>query len=182
MLQKDADDEYNSSRKYSKRKYAICFLCTLAASAGYGLMLSATRLSFEKVFKMESLCLIIEMTVYESSLANLLVIFASGEWRDLRQEMNRFEFGRRAYVMNLIGPAVSWRWFNRIDFQGVFIVLSMLGVPMTPVFSVLFLHEKMTGDKVISMFFAMWGFLSYMYQHYLDDLKSKAEKRDSLVH
>ncbi|TMW88437.1 hypothetical protein EJD97_018574, partial [Solanum chilense] len=95
--------------------------------------------------------LVIEMTIYESlvaSFANLVVIFASGEWRNLRQEMNDFGLGKKSYVMNL----------------------------MAPVFSVFFLHEKMSGVKVISMFLAMWGFLSYMYQHYLDDLENKAEK------
>ncbi|XP_069151552.1 probable purine permease 10 [Solanum lycopersicum] len=142
---------------------------TLAASAGYGLMLSITRLSFEKIFKRESLRLIIEMTIYESlvaSLTNLVVIFASGESRNLRQEMNDF-------------LAIFHSWFNWIDFQGVFIVLQCdwhSWCANGTIFSVLFLHEKMSGVKVISMFLAMWVFLSYMNQHYLDDLENKAEK------
>lgn len=29
--------------------------------------------------------------------------------------------------------------------------------------------DKMTGIKVVAMLMAVWGFLSYVYQHYLDD-------------
>ena len=36
----------------------------------------------------------------------------------------------------------------------------------------------MDGVKVISMELVIWGFISYFYQHYLDDSESKAEKRD----
>jgi hypothetical protein len=31
----------------------------------------------------------------------------------------------------------------------------------------------MNGVKVMAMLLAIWGFLSYIYQHYLDDAKSK---------
>nr|XP_023905659.1 probable purine permease 10 [Quercus suber] len=34
-------------------------------------------------------------------------------------------------------------------------------------------HDKIGGIKVISMVLAIWGFVSYVYQQYLDDLKSK---------
>ena len=54
----------------------------------------------------------------------------------------------------------------------------MLGLPVIPVLAVIFFHEKMDGVKAISMVLAIWGFISYFYQHYLDDSESKAEKRD----
>ncbi|PRQ18622.1 putative purine permease, plant [Rosa chinensis] len=34
----------------------------------------------------------------------------------------------------------------------------------------------MDAMKVIAMLLAIWGFLSYIYQHYLDDLKSKENR------
>ncbi|CAN4091874.1 unnamed protein product [Withania somnifera] len=132
------------------------------------------------------------MTIYESlvaSFATLVVIFATGEWKNLRQEMDKFELGKKFYVLNLIGTAISWQVFT-VGSTGLIFkvsslfsnVISILGVPMAPVFYVLFLHEKMSGVKVISMFLAMWGFLSYMYQHYLDDLENKAEKKGNPGH
>ncbi|XP_009782918.1 probable purine permease 10 [Nicotiana sylvestris] len=188
LLQND-DESGNSIKKYSKKKYITGFLCTLAASAGYGFMLSITQLAFQKVFKRESFRLIIEMTIYESlvaTMANLVVLFASGEWKFLNKEMNEFELGKKSYVLTLIGTAVSWQGFTVGSIGLIFKVsslfsnvISILGVPMAPIFSVLFLQEKMNGVKVISMVLAMWGFLSYMYQHYLDDLKKKSEKNVS---
>ncbi|XP_015168167.1 probable purine permease 9 [Solanum tuberosum] len=123
------------------------------------------------------------MTIYESlvaSFANLVVISASGEWRNLRQEMNNFGLGKKSYVMTLIGTAISWQFFTVGSTGLIFKVSSLfsnvIGILGAPVFSILFLHEKMSGVKVISMFLAMWNFLSYMYQHYLDGLENKAEK------
>jgi hypothetical protein len=43
---------------------------------------------------------------------------------------------------------------------------------------VIFFHDEMDGVKAIAMVLAIWGFISYFYQHYLDDSKSKAENRD----
>ena len=57
-------------------------------------------------------------------------------------------------------------------------VISVLGLPVIPVLAVIFFHEKLDGVKVISMVLAIWGFISYFYQNYLDDSESKAEKRD----
>ena len=51
--------------------------------------------------------------------------------------------------------------------------ISVLGLPIVPVLAVIFFHDKIGGIKVISMVLAIWGFVSYVYQQYLDDLKSK---------
>ena len=57
-------------------------------------------------------------------------------------------------------------------------VISVLGLPVILVLAVIFFHEKMNWVKAISILLAIWGFISYFYQHYLDDSKSKAKKRD----
>ncbi|CAI9760123.1 unnamed protein product [Fraxinus pennsylvanica] len=98
--------------------------------------------------------------------------------------MEKFKPGKVAYVMNLVGTAVSWQAFT-IGCTGLIFkvsslfsnVISMLGLPIAPVLAVIFLHEKMTGLTGMAMVLAMWGFVSYMYQHYLDDLKTKAENK-----
>ncbi|KAL8488980.1 hypothetical protein ACS0TY_025042 [Phlomoides rotata] len=59
------------------------------------------------------------------------------------------------------------------DFWGGF--YSVLGLPVAPALAVVFLGDKLTGLKGV----AMWGFVSYIYQHYLDDLKMKAEEEVS---
>ncbi|KAK4440130.1 Purine permease 21 [Sesamum alatum] len=185
VFQKDPGD----SNQTSKKKYAIGFICTLAASAGYALMLSITQLAFHKVIKKETLRAVIDMTIYQSLFASVVIViglFASGEWRTLNREMEEYKLGKVSYVMNLLWTAVSWQAFS-VGCVGLIFkvsslfsnVISILGLPVAPVLAVIFLHDKLTGLKAVAMLLAMWGFVSYMYQHYLDDLKTKEKRRCS---
>ncbi|XP_022892371.1 purine permease 21-like [Olea europaea var. sylvestris] len=185
VFQNDSDD----SKKASRAKYVLGFVCTIAASAGYALMLSLTQLAFQKIIKRETMRAIIDMSLYQNIVATfaiLIGLFASGDWKKLNAEMGNFKPGKVAYVMNLVGTAVSWQAFT-VGCTGLIFkvsslfsnVISMLGLPIAPVLAVIFLHEKMTGLNGVAMVLAMWGFVSYMYQHYLDDLKTKAEKKHS---
>lgn len=177
------------SNKTSKRKYVIGFICTLAASAGYALMLSVTQLAFQKIIKKETLRAIIDMSIYQSVVATVAIViglFASGDWRKLNREMEEYKLGKVSYVMNLFWTAVSWQAFGVGSVGLIFKVsslfsnvISILGLPVAPVLAVIFLHDKLTGLKAVAMLLAMWGFVSYMYQHYLDDLKTKERRRSS---
>ena len=99
--------------------------------------------------------------------------------------MEDFELGKFIYVGTLIWIAIAWQIFN-IGAVGLIYevsslfsnVISVLGLPVIPVLAVIFFHDKMDGVKAISMVLAIRGFISYFYQHYLDDSESKAEKRD----
>ncbi|KAA8519547.1 hypothetical protein F0562_013829 [Nyssa sinensis] len=183
VFQTDSTD----STKTSKGKYAIGFLCTIGASAGYALMLSVTQLSFRKILKRETFRVVLDIIIYQSLVATIAILvglFASGEWKSLNREMEEYELGRISYVMVLVWTAVCWQVFS-IGVVGLIFevsslfsnVISTLGLPIVPVLAVVFFHDKMDGVKVIAMLLAIWGFVSYMYQHYLDDLilKSKAE-------
>lgn len=180
-------DTGGESNKTSKGKYVLGFVCTFAASAGYALMLSVTQLVFRKIIRRETLRAIIDMSVYESlaaSFAILIGLFASGDWRKLSSEMEGFKLGKVSYVMNLFWTAVSWQIFN-VGCVGLIFkisslfsnVISVLGVPIAPILAVIFLHDRLNGLKAMAMVLAMWGFVSYMYQHYLDDLKTKAKAK-----
>ncbi|XP_006355608.1 probable purine permease 6 [Solanum tuberosum] len=185
------DSSERTNNKTSRQKYIFGFLSTLAASAGYALMLSITQLALQKVFKKESFRLIIEMSTYQSISATMVLLiglFASGEWKKLVKEMNEYELGKISYVLNLIGTSICWQFYTVGSVGLIFKVsslfsnvISILGLPVAPVLAVIFLHDKLSGIKVMSMVLAIWGFVSYMYQHYLDDLKDKAEKRGKLV-
>ncbi|MCD9559037.1 hypothetical protein HAX54_016763 [Datura stramonium] len=193
VLQKDDDsgEHTNNNKTYSRSKYIFGFLSTVAASAGYALMLSVTQLALQKIFKRENFRLIIEMSIYQSitaTIAILIGLFASGEWGKLEEEMKEYKLGKIRYVLNLIGTAISWQAFTVGSIGLIFKVsslfsnvISILGLPVAPVLAVMFLHDKLTGIKVMSMLLAIWGFMSYMYQHYLDDLKDKAAKKGQLV-
>ncbi|XP_020553893.1 probable purine permease 10 isoform X2 [Sesamum indicum] len=177
------------SKKTTKNKYVIGFICTLAASAGYALMLSLTQLAFHKVIKKETLRAVIDMTIYQSVVATVIIViglFGSGEWRTLNKEMEEYKLGKVSYVMNLLWTSISWQAFG-VGCVGLIFkvsslfsnVISILGLPVAPVLAVIFLHDKLTGLKAVAMLLAMWGFVSYMYQHYLDDSKMKEQRRSS---
>ncbi|XP_076939517.1 putative purine permease 10 [Bidens hawaiensis] len=183
VFQSDSEQTANTSRN----KYIIGFVCTIAACAGYGLMLSTTQLVFQKVLRSQSYKAVFDLITYQNMIASVAIVvglFASGEWKDINGEMEGYESGKVSYIMNLVWTAVSWQVFS-IGCAGLIFevsslfsnVIGTLGIPITPVLAIVFFHEKMNGVKVIAMLLAIWGFASYIYQQYLDELKEKAEVR-----
>lgn len=187
VIQKDSEDTDKNGTKH--RHFAIGFACTLAASFGYSLMLSLTELAFQKVFRKETLKMILDMCIYQNLAATVVILigfFVSGDWKTMHTEMQAFKGGKVAYVMNIFWTAVSWQVFN-IGCLGLILkvsslfsnAISVVGYPVTPILAVIFLKEKITGVKVMSLLLGIWGLLSYLYQNYLDDLKNKAESSKS---
>ncbi|TKY55538.1 Purine permease 10 [Spatholobus suberectus] len=60
------------------------------------------------------------------------------------------------------------------------VVIGNLVLTITPILAVMVFHDKIYGVKVIAFLLAIWGFLSYIYQHYLDDQKAKEGKSGGL--
>ncbi|KAF8380643.1 hypothetical protein HHK36_028133 [Tetracentron sinense] len=172
----------------SKGKYVIGFLCTVGASATYSLLLSLMQLCFQKVLKRETFSVVLEMQIYTSLVATcacLVGLFASGEWRDLKGEMDGFGTGRVSYVMVLVWTAVAWQ-IAAVGVVGLIFVVSSLfsnvistvALALLPIAAVVVFHDKMDGVKVIVMLLAIWGFASYIYQNYLDDIEVKGKRTD----
>ncbi|ESW18620.1 hypothetical protein PHAVU_006G056100 [Phaseolus vulgaris] len=182
VFQNESSDDSQSSQ-ISKKKYVIGFICTVAASAGYGLWLSLTQLVFKKVIKKETFKVVMDMMIYTflvGTCAIIVGLFASGEWKGLKNEMNEYETGKASYVLNLTFTAILWQLFT-IGCLGLIREVSslfcnaitVLRVPLVPMLAVIIFHDKMHGIKVISMMLAIWGIISYLYQQYIDDTKSK---------
>ena len=160
----------------------MLFRSTVAASAGFGLLLSLTQLCFEKVLKKQTFKVVLDMIIYQSLVATLVILvglFASGEYKSLDREMEGFKLGKVSYVNTLVWIAIALQVFS-IGSVGLIFevsslfsnVISTLGLPIVPVLAMIFFHDPMTGVKVISMVLAIWGFVSYVYQHYLDEHNS----------
>nr|POE45008.1 isoform 3 of probable purine permease 11 [Quercus suber] len=167
----------------SKWQRVIGFLCTLGASALYSLLLSLKQLSFQKVIKKETFSVVLEMQIYTALVAtcvSVVGLFASGEWKTLHGEMVAFSAGRVSYVMTLVWTAVAWQVCS-VGVVGLIFVVSSLfsnvistaSLAITPVASVIVFRDKMNGIKVIALLLAIWGFVSYIYQNYLDDCKAR---------
>ncbi|KAG9142701.1 hypothetical protein Leryth_005466 [Lithospermum erythrorhizon] len=175
--------ESDGTNKISKGKYPMGVLFTIGASATYSLYLSLMEVSFKKVMKMEYFHVVLDFQIYPSFVATsgcVMGLFASKEWKNLGAEMEEYKLGDVSYIMTLVWTAISWQ-ISSVGMLGLIFEVSSLftnvigtvGLPAVPVFSVILFHDKMDGIKVISLFLAMWGFLSYIYQHYLDDVKCK---------
>ncbi|XP_065877231.1 probable purine permease 10 [Euphorbia lathyris] len=173
----------SDSEKISRGKYVIGFMCTVGASATYSLYLSLVQLSFEKVIKSETFSAVLDMQIYPSLFATcgcVVGLFSSGEWRSLGKEMEEYEEGKVSYLMTLIWTAITWQ-ISSVGLLGLIFevsslfsnVISTLALPVVPILAVIFFHDKMDGVKVIAMLMAVWGFVSYIYQHYIDDRDSK---------
>lgn len=174
-----------------KGKYPLGFVLTLGASATFSLILSLMQRTFQKVLKRENFSIVLEMqmcTNLVAAAASVVGLFGSGDWRGLSREMERFETGKVSYVMTLVWTAVSWQ-VSSVGAVGLIFmvsslfsnVISTLALPVVPIFAVVFFHDKMDGVKVVAMLIAIWGFLSYIYQHYLDDSKAKKGRRTDTI-
>lgn len=172
----------------NNNKFALGFLCTIGASAGYALLLSLTQLYFQNIIKRSTFRVVVDMTIYQSAVATcvvLIALFVSGEWKTLCTEMREFELGSVSYVMILVWTAVFWQVFSIGVIALIYKVSSLfsnvicaMGFPVVLVLAVFILNDKMNGVKVISLVLAILGLVSYLYQHYLDDLNDKARSID----
>lgn len=182
------NDDTDVPSGVSKRKYIIGFLCTLAASAIYSLLLSLMQLTFQKVLKRETFSVVLEMQIYTSlvaTCASIVGIFASGEWKSLHVEMESFGKGRAIYIITLVWTAVSWQVCSVGVVGLIFVVsslfsnvISTLSLAVTPIASVIIFHDKMNGVKIVALLLAVWGFATYIYQNYVDDATAKRRESD----
>ncbi|XP_038893595.1 probable purine permease 10 [Benincasa hispida] len=190
LLVFQTESDGSVKEKASKAKYIIGFVCTMAGAAGYGLLLSLTQLFFTKVMKSESFKAMVDMIVYRSLVASVVIIFGlfmSGEWRDLKREMNEFELGKASYFMTLVFITFIWQAFTIGCVGLIFEVsslfsnaVSVVGLPIVPVAAVIVFHDEMSKLKGVSMALAIAGFISYVYQQYVDDFKSKKDSKSLL--
>ncbi|KAL3520172.1 hypothetical protein ACH5RR_018321 [Cinchona calisaya] len=182
VLQADS----SGSSKSPNGKYIIGFICTVIAAAGYSLILSLSQFAFNKILKKQTVKELLDFIIYESFVASCIMLvglFASGEWKTLTTEMNEFELGKTSYTMTLLWIAVCWQIFS-VGMVGLIVkvsslfsnVISTLSLPIVPILAVFIFKDKMSGVKAVAMLLALWGFMSYIYQHYLDDLETKSKR------
>ncbi|CAO2837891.1 unnamed protein product [Amaranthus hypochondriacus] len=184
LLAINADKDDNEA---AKGKFLLGVLFTIGASATLALLMSLTQFSFEKIIKDESFSTVLNMQLYQSfvgSCACVVGLFGSGDWTTLKGEMNNYKLGKEWYVMILVSSTICWQVSSLGMLGLIFEVSSLfsnvivtLGLPLVPVFAVIFFHDKMNGVKIISLLLALWGFVSYIYQNYLDNIEDLKDKQ-----
>ncbi|KAG8373082.1 hypothetical protein BUALT_Bualt12G0133700 [Buddleja alternifolia] len=173
----------NSKESLKRRQLALGYSCTLLASALYALMMSMSQLASRKILGKENFRTVLNITIYQSFVETfvvLMALFASGDWYNLRNEMRSFGLGKGLYLVVTVMTAVAWQAFSVGAVGLIFEVSSLfssvintVGLPIMPILGAMFFHEKMDGMKVISIFLAIGGFASYVYQHYPDDSNTR---------
>ncbi|KQJ84270.1 probable purine permease 11 isoform X2 [Brachypodium distachyon] len=168
----------SSNNNLPRDKYTAGFILTLTASATFALILSLFEATFEKVVKRRTFRWVLKVQLCTNLVAtavSLCGLLASGEWRTVPGEMAAFRDGRARYVATLVGTAVSWQAMSVGSLRLITRVSSLfanvtgtVALPLVPVFAVVLFGDRMTGIKAVAMLMAVWGFLSYVYQHYLD--------------
>lgn len=180
------NESSSATNGVTKQKYILGFVCTVAASALFGFILPLTQLAFDKVIKRHDFKSILDMLVYQNlvaTAATVVGLFVSGEWETLKGEMEAYKLGRVSYVMTLIWIALTWQIYAIgalkliTQVSSLFSnVISTLGLPVVPALAVVIFHDKMDGIKVIAMVLAIWGFISYAYQCYIDHSEDQNSK------
>ncbi|RZB56998.1 putative purine permease 11 [Glycine soja] len=82
-----------------------------------------------------------------------------------------------ATCSNIVGLFVSGDW-KTLEMEMKEFENGNLELTITPFLAFMVFHDKINGVKVIAFLLAIWGFLSYMYQYYLDGTKAKEDKSD----
>ncbi|CAN4091875.1 unnamed protein product [Withania somnifera] len=169
----------------SGEKFLLGYLSTIGGSIMYSLVLSLTELLHRKILKGTKFIDIVEMSIYQTLVASivmLLGLFVSGDWKNLVMEMEKYQLGKLSYVAMLSFIAISCQLNVVASIWLVFKVnpllsnvFNNLGAPITPIFAVIFLHDKIKGLKLVVMFLAFWGFASQIYQPYLNHVEDNEE-------
>ncbi|CAA7042806.1 unnamed protein product [Microthlaspi erraticum] len=172
----------------SRVEYVLGFVCTITASAGLGLLLSLVQLILREVLKKPTFSAVIDMVVYQSLVSSCVILiglFGSGEWETLSSEMESYRPGKVSYVMTLASAAISMQVYTigavGLIFKSSSVFsnsISAVGLPIIPVVAVIVFNDKMDASKIFSIILAIWGFLSFVYQHYLDEKKLKSSHKN----
>ncbi|KAK8471457.1 hypothetical protein PHAVU_003G228200 [Phaseolus vulgaris] len=180
--------ESEDSTDLPKEKRLIGLFCALAASATFALQHSLLQFYFEKVAKTGVFSVLLRLNFYPMIIASVgavVGLVGSGDWRSMGMEMKEFEYGRVSYVMTLVWTAASWQ-IACIGMLGLIfevsslfsVVIGNLELTITPILAVFVFHDKIYAVKIVAFFLAIWGFLSYIYQHYLDDQMANQDRSD----
>ncbi|KAI4364794.1 hypothetical protein MLD38_020840 [Melastoma candidum] len=168
----------------SRMHFAVGFLLTVLTSATHSLYLSLVQVSFEKIVRKPTFSPVLDMLCYPSLFAtcgSTVRLLVSGQWRGIGKEMAEFQLGKVSLLMTLMWIEVCWQPAS-VGLLGLVFeagslfsnVISTMALPVVPILAVMLFHDKMDGIKAMAMIIAIWGFVSYVYQHYLDDSESKA--------
>lgn len=157
----------------SKQQYAVGFILDIAGSALHGLIFALSELAFLKLVGRDSIHVVLEqqaMVSFFGCVFTTIGVVASGDFSVMRSESREFHLGPVAYYMVLIWTAITFQLGILGSVAILYLastllagVLNAIRVPITSIAAVIFLHDPMSGFKILSVLLTIWGFGSYIY-------------------
>ncbi|CAI0397910.1 unnamed protein product [Linum tenue] len=177
-----AGDPAADPRGITRAKYTVGF-CYGTIQVPHRLYKERNSYFFSPPDEVRSLKVVMNMLMFQGMVASgigAVGLFASGDWKGLRKEMDDYKLGKAGYVMTLVWTGVTWEIFAVATMALVFEVSSVfsnvvgtVGLPLAPIMAVVVFDDRMSGVKAVAMVLALWGFLSYLCHQYLDGRREK---------
>ncbi|KAJ8539469.1 hypothetical protein K7X08_013721 [Anisodus acutangulus] len=154
-------------------EYNLGFIMTLLAAGLYGVILPCIELIYMKANQVISATLVLEIQMvmcFAATAFCTIGMIANKDFQAISSEAKQFNLGEARYYTVMIWSTIIWQCFF-VGAIGVIYCSSSLmsGVmiavllPVTEVLGVVFFNEKFSGEKGLSLFLSLWGFVSYFY-------------------
>ncbi|KAI3992903.1 hypothetical protein MKX01_034253 [Papaver californicum] len=172
----------------SDRDYYLGFFLTVGASVVSGLLFPLAELVYKKCKQALTYSLVIEMQIFTAVVASLFCIFGmivNNDFKVIPSEGKEYELGEVKYYVVLVAIAVMWQIYLVGTAGVIFCSTSLLAgiitaviLPVTEILSVVFYHESFKSEKGIALFLSFWGFISYFYGDYRENMKAKKQSSE----
>ncbi|CAN4115187.1 unnamed protein product [Withania somnifera] len=174
----------------TSKAYVVGFIMTTLAAALYGVILPFIELIYLKAKQAITAALVLEIQMvmcFASTVFCTVGMIANKDFQAISREAKQFNLGEARYYNVVIWSAIIWQCFF-VGAVGVIylssslmsgIIISAL-LPVTEVLGVVFFNEKFSGEKGLSLFLSLWGFVSYFYGEFKQAkmLRNKSQENE----
>ncbi|KAI3852167.1 hypothetical protein MKX03_022967 [Papaver bracteatum] len=167
----------------SNKDYYVGFFLTVGASVISGLLFPLSELMYKKSKQLLTYSLVMEMQTVTSAVASLFCILGmliSNDFKAIPREGKEYELGEvKCYIVIVFLAIIRQIYF--VGTAGVIFcstsllagVITVLLLPVIEILSVLFYNESFKAEKGVALFLSFWGFISYFYGEYEDNMTKK---------
>ncbi|KZV56099.1 purine permease 3-like [Dorcoceras hygrometricum] len=171
----------------TNKEYFLGFFMTMAAAALYGLILPLVELMYLKAKQALSYSLVLEVQLVMCFFATAFCtvgMLIDNDLQAIPREAKEYQVGEAKYYLVVICSAILWQCFFLGVVGVIFYSSSLLSgivitvlLPLTQLLAVVFYHEKFQPEKGVSLFLAVWGFISYLF----GEIKSSKNSNNGMM-
>ncbi|PHU01157.1 Purine permease 2 [Capsicum chinense] len=173
----------------TSKAYVIGFIMTLSAAGLYGLIIPCIELIYMKAKQAITATLVLEIQMvmcFAATAFCTIGMIVNKDFQAISREAKQYNLGEARYYIVLVWSTIIWQCFY-VGAIGVIycssslmsgILLAVL-LPVTEVLAVIFFKEKFSGEKGLSLFLSLWGFVSYMYGEYKQEKQKNNKSQEN---